>query len=99
MPHLMNTNSLDTPKELLVPASCKGCAHSDVARLIMRINIHAMRGDERGFVASNVQPIALPGIRSRYHEGYGLSRETAIADLAEFLGIPAASFEINFEGS
>lgn len=64
----------------------------------MEINIHTLRGNERGFVASNVQPVTLSGTPIRYHEGYGLTRETAIAALAERLGIPAASFEINFEG-
>lgn len=56
------------------------------------INIHRLHGDERGFTASNRNPISINGVN--YHECSGDTPEQAMSELAEFLGANIEDFEI-----
>ncbi len=62
------------------------------------VNIHQLRGDEYGFVASNRPPITLGNSRNSFHEGWGRFEGEALQDLAQITGIPQKAFTIAFRG-
>jgi hypothetical protein len=57
------------------------------------INIHQLRGDESGFVASNREKI-----RGQYWEGYGNTEDEAKEELAEIIAVDVQDMEVLFRG-